>query len=54
MPRKKLRFDMKKEVRKLARERVGTVPSSKTIVPKSERSKPKHKKPITAEGEASA
>jgi len=47
MARKKPRFDMKKEVRKLARERVGTVPSSKPIVPKAERKKPKHKKPLT-------
>jgi len=48
---KKQTFDMKKEVRKLARERVGTVPSSKPIVPKSERRKPKHKRPLTAEEE---
>jgi hypothetical protein len=46
MARKKQTFDMKKEVRKLARERVGTVPSSKAIMPKSERRKPKHKKPL--------
>jgi hypothetical protein len=48
MARKKETFDMKKEVRKLARERVGIVPSSKPIVPKSERRKPKHKKPLSA------
>lgn len=51
MAGKKQTFDMKKEVRKLARERVGTVPSSKPIVPKSERRKPKHKKPLTADEE---
>jgi hypothetical protein len=51
MPRKKPRFDMKKEVRKLARERIGTVPSSRTILPKSERARPKHKKPPGAEDE---
>jgi hypothetical protein len=51
MARKKQIFDFKKEVRKLARERVGTVPSSKPITPKSERKKPKHKKPPTAEDE---
>jgi hypothetical protein len=45
--RKKQKFDMKKEVRKLARERVGTVPSSRPILPKSERKRPKHKKPIS-------
>ena len=44
MARKKPVFDVKKEVRKLARERVGTVPSSRPIPPKSQRKKPKHKK----------
>lgn len=44
MARKKPRFDMRKEVRKLARERVGRVPTSKVIVPKTARKKPKHKK----------
>jgi hypothetical protein len=42
-------FDMKNEVRKLARERVGTVPSSKLILPKPRRKKPKYKKPIVSE-----
>jgi hypothetical protein len=41
---RKRRFDAKKEVRKLARERVGTVPAGRVIVPKAERAKPKHKK----------
>ena len=49
MARKK-RFDMKREVRKLARERVGQVPPGKAIQPKSLRKKPKYKKAIT-EGE---
>lgn len=53
MARKKQTFDMKKEVRKLARERVGTVPSSKPIVPKAERRKPKHKKLLEATDEES-
>jgi len=51
MPRKKQRFDIKKEVRKLARERVGTVPSSRPIEPKAARKKPKHKKPAGTEEE---
>jgi len=38
------RFDQGKEVRKLARERVGKVPASRAIQPKSTRKKPKHKK----------
>jgi hypothetical protein len=49
MPRKK-KFDVKKEIRKLARERVGPVPSAKTIEPKSARRKPKYKKPLIEEG----
>jgi len=47
MARKKQTFDMKKEVRKLARQRVGTVPAGGPILPKAERKKPKHKRPIT-------
>lgn len=46
MARKKQTFDMKTEVRKLARERVGIVPSSKPILPKAQRRKPKHKKQL--------
>ena len=42
MPRPK-RYDKRKVVRGIARERVGTVPSSKVIVPKTLK-KPKHKK----------
>ena len=51
MKKKQKGFDVKKEVRKLARERVGTVPSSRPIEPKSVRKKPKYKKPITPEAE---
>ena len=43
MSRKKPTFDQKKEVRKLARERVGIVPASRPIEPKDTRKKPKHK-----------
>ena len=45
MPRKKKTFDLGKEVKAIARERVGRIPSSKTIQPKSRRKKPKHKMP---------
>ena len=41
--KRKPKFDQKKEVRAIARERVGTVKPSRVIVPKAER-KPKHKK----------
>jgi hypothetical protein len=46
---RKPRFDRGKEIRKLARERVGQVPAGKAIVPKQLRKKPKYKKPITDE-----
>lgn len=46
---KRIRFDQKKEVRKLARERVGIVPASRPILPKDKRKKPKHKKELDAE-----
>jgi hypothetical protein len=39
-------FDQKKGVRKLARERVGTVPPSRPILPKTDRKKAKHKKSV--------
>lgn len=42
---KRKKFDLRKEVRSLARERVGTVPAQKVITPKSRRNKPKHKRP---------
>ncbi len=44
MPRKKKKFDLGKEVKAIARERVGPVPAAKPIEPKSSRKKPKHKK----------
>jgi len=43
MPRRKKTFSAKKEVRAIARERVGRVKASQVITPKAER-KPKHKK----------
>ena len=39
------KFDQKKGVRRLARERVGTVPAPRVIDPKTRRKKPKHPKP---------
>ena len=45
MPRKKRTFSAAKEVRAIARERVGPVPAEKTMEPKTSRKKPKHKKP---------
>jgi hypothetical protein len=49
---RKRKFDVKKEIRKLARERVGIVPAARVIVPKPARKKPKHKKSvIDASGE---
>jgi hypothetical protein len=48
MAKKPKRFSAEKEVRAIARERVGTVKASKVITPKSER-KPKYKKDPAAE-----
>jgi hypothetical protein len=51
MPRKKAKpkpFDIPKEVKAIARERVGPVPPSRTITPKAERAKPKHKQNLPA------
>ena len=48
MPKKKV-FDQGKEVRKLARERVGKVKATRAILPKEDERKPKHKKPIAEE-----
>ena len=48
MPRKK-KFDLAKEVKAIARERVGSVPTAKPMEPKSRRNKPKHKKQIEEE-----
>lgn len=44
------KFDQKAEVRKLARERVGTVKPSRPIEEKPTRKKPKHKKKHIEEG----
>ena len=44
MARKKIKFNFPKEVRAIARERVGTVPPTAVIQPKSARAKVKHKK----------
>lgn len=48
MPQKKT-FELGKEVKAIARERVGPVPAGKTIEPKSARKKPKHKKQLEDE-----
>jgi hypothetical protein len=44
LARKKKAFDVAKEVKAIARERVGTVPAAHAIEPKASRKKPKHKK----------
>jgi hypothetical protein len=44
MARRKPKLDTEKEIRRLARERVGSVPPGHVIVPKTSRKKPKHKK----------
>jgi hypothetical protein len=49
LARKKKSFELGKEIRAIARERVGRIPSAKTIQPKALRKKPKHKKPAEEE-----
>jgi hypothetical protein len=49
MKRRKAKFDQKKEVRAIARERVGPVKPGRVIVPKLQRKKPKYKKPAVNE-----
>jgi len=51
LPRKKKIFEIGKEVKAIARERVGTVPASRPIQPKSARKKPKHKSSLEEETE---
>jgi hypothetical protein len=46
MPRKRKTYNRGKSVRRLARERVGSVPATRAIVPKVRRKKPKHKKSL--------
>lgn len=46
MKRRKTRFSATKEVKAIARERVGAVKAARPIVPKNLRKKPKHKKPF--------
>ena len=52
MAKKKVKkYHVPTEIRRLARERVGAVPSPKLIVPKNQRKKPKHKRPPGEEPE---
>jgi len=51
LARKKKTFELGKEIKAIARERVGAVPAAKTIEPKSARKKPKHKKRLEEETE---
>jgi hypothetical protein len=47
--RPKRKFDRNKEIKALARERVGGVKPARVLVPKTLRKKPKHKRPLDAE-----
>ncbi len=51
MATRKRTFSQTKGVRAIARERIGTVPATKPIEPKSRRKKPKHKKQELEEGQ---
>jgi hypothetical protein len=43
------KFDAAKEVKAIARERVGAVKPGRVIVPRKQRKKPKYKKPAGSE-----
>jgi hypothetical protein len=43
LARKKKTFEIGKEVKAIARERVGRIPPAKTLEPKSQRKRPKYK-----------
>ncbi len=47
--KKMKRYNHNQEVRAIARERVGTVKSSRAIQEKTRRDKPKHKQPLETE-----
>ena len=49
--RKKPAFELGRELKALARERVGPIPAARTIPPKTRRAKPKHKKSPAEEEE---
>jgi len=49
MAGKRRAYSRVKSVRRLARERVGAVPPSHPLEPKTRRKKPKHKRPLIAE-----
>jgi hypothetical protein len=48
----KKRYDRGKSVRRLARQRIGTVPASRPMEPRTRRTRPKHKRPATEEDDA--
>ena len=43
------KFDQPKEVRAIARERIGTVKAGRAIVPKTKRKKPKYKQVLDSD-----
>jgi len=49
MKKRVRKFDQKKEVKAIARERIGTVKPARPILPKTARKKPKHKRPPETE-----
>jgi hypothetical protein len=49
---KKYKLNKNKEVKAIARERIGAPPPARALDEKPVRTKPKHKKPITADESA--
>ena len=44
--KKTKRYDSTKEIKAIARERIGPVPATRAIEPKNQRKKPKHKQDL--------
>jgi hypothetical protein len=49
--KKKKEFELPREVKAIARERLGPIPASQTIPPKASRKKPKHQKRLEEEAQ---
>jgi hypothetical protein len=49
MPKKRRKYNKTKEVKAIARKRVGSPPAARTLEERATRSKPKHKKQLIEE-----
>jgi hypothetical protein len=49
--KKKKEFELVRELKAIARERIGPIPAAQAIPPKASRKKPKHKKRLEEEAQ---